>query len=322
MEYKDYYQILGVNRNASQDEIKHAYRKLAMQYHPDRNPGDNTAEDKFKDINEANEVLSDPEKRARYDQLGQSYQQWQQSGGPAGGFNWEDWFTQAPGGGRASGGRAPGGMHVEYGDLGDIFGEAGGFSDFFTQIFGGMGAAGPTRTQTRRTARVPRPQNYQQEVTISLQEAYNGAARMVQIGDRRMEVKIPAGAKTGTRVRMAGAAPPGPDGRQGDIYLVVEVAPDPRFEREGDSLMTEFSTDLYTAVLGGKANVPTPAGEVVLTIPAGTQPGQTFRLTGRGMPKLRNPQQHGDLMARVRVRLPRDLTPEQQKLFEQLRDQA
>ncbi len=321
MDYKDYYQILGVDRNASQDEIKHAYRKLAMQYHPDRNPGNPTAEDKFKDINEANEVLSDPEKRGRYDQLGQSYQQWQQAGGQPGGFNWEDWFTQAPGG---SGAR-PGQVHVEYGNIGDIFGE-GGFSDFFTQIFGGMsgmgGMGGATRTQTRRTARQMRPQNYQQEVTISLQEAYNGAQRMVQIGDKRIEVKIPAGAKTGTRVRLAGQAPPGPDGRQGDIYLVVDVAPDPRFEREGDNLTTEFTTDLYTMVLGGKANVPTLGGDVVLTIPPGTQPGQTFRLAGRGMPHLRNSKQHGDLMAKVKVRLPRDLTQEQRKLFEQLRDQA
>ncbi len=319
MEYKDYYQILGVNRGASQDEIKHAYRKLAMQYHPDRNPGNPTAEDKFKDINEANEVLSDPEKRARYDQLGQSYSQWQQTGGQPGGFNWEDWFTQAPRGGGAGAG-APSGMHVEYGDLGDIFG-GGGFSDFFTQVFGGMGG-GPTRTQARRTARPMRPQNYQQEVTISLQEAYNGATRAVQVGDRRMEVKIPAGAKTGTRVRMAGAAPPGPDGRSGDIYLVVNVAPDPRFEREGDNLTTEFSADLYTAVLGGKVNVPTLSGDVVLTIPAGTQPGQTFRLSGRGMPNLRDPQKHGDLMAKVKIRLPRNLTPEQRTLFEQLRNQA
>jgi curved DNA-binding protein len=306
MEYKDYYKILGVERKASPEEIKHAYRKLAMQYHPDRNPGDKAAEEKFKEINEANQVLSDSEKRARYDQLGSSYSRWQQAGGAPGGFNWEDWVAQSQG---------QGGQRVEYGDLNDIFGE-GGFSDFFTQIFGGMGG---TRTQTRRTARPARPRDVEYQLSITLQEAYHGATRTVQVDDRRMEVKLPAGAKTGTRVRMAGAAPAGQGGQRGDLYLVLDVAPDPRFERNGDDLTTEVSVDLYTAVLGGQVNVPTPGGEVLLTIPAGTQPGQTFRLAGRGMPKLRSSQEHGDLMARVKVRLPRNLTPEQRELFERLR---
>jgi curved DNA-binding protein len=251
-------------------------------------------------------VLSDSEKRARYDQLGSSYSRWQQAGGAPGGFNWEDWVAQSQG---------QGGQRVEYGDLNDIFGE-GGFSDFFTQIFGGMGG---TRTQTRRTARPARPRDAEYQLSISLQEAYHGATRTVQVDDRRMEVKLPAGAKTGTRVRMAGAAPAGPGGQRGDLYLVLDVAPDPRFERNGDDLTTEVSVDLYTAVLGGQVNVPTPGGEVLLTIPAGTQPGQTFRLAGRGMPKLRSSQEHGDLMARVKVRLPRNLTPEQRELFERLR---
>jgi curved DNA-binding protein len=306
MEYKDYYKILGVERKASPEEIKHAYRKLAMQYHPDRNPGDKVAEEKFKEINEANQVLSDSEKRARYDQLGSSYSRWQQAGGAPGGFNWEDWVAQSQG---------QGGQRVEYGDLNDIFGE-GGFSDFFTQIFGGMGG---TRTQTRRTVRPARPRDAEYQLSITLQEAYHGATRTVQVDDRRMEVKLPAGAKTGTRVRMAGAAPAGPGAQRGDLYLVLDVAPDPRFERNGDDLTTEVSVDLYTAVLGGQVNVPTPGGDVLLTIPTGTQPGQTFRLAGRGMPKLRSSQEHGDLMARVKVRLPRNLTPEQRELFERLR---
>jgi curved DNA-binding protein len=308
MEYKDYYKTLGVDRSASQDEIKHAYRKLAMQYHPDRNPGDASAEEKFKEINEAQQVLGDVEKRARYDQLGASYSRWQQQGGQRqGGFNWEDWMSS----------QQQGGTRVEYGgDIGDIFGE-GGFSDFFTQIFGGMGG---TRTQTRRAGRAAPPRTYESTVNISLQEAFTGATRAMQVDDRRIEVKIPPGAKTGTRVRMAGAGPVGPDGRQGDIFLQVEVAPDARYEREGDDLITEVTTDLYTAVLGGQVTVPTPAGNVMLTIPAGTQPGQTFRLAKRGMPKLRNPQEHGDLFARVKVRIPRNLTEEQRKLFEQLRD--
>lgn len=307
MEYKDYYQILGIERSASPEEIKQAYRKLAMQYHPDRNPGNKAAEEKFKEINEAHQVLSDAQKRARYDQLGRSYSQWQQAGGAPGGFNWEDWITQAQG---------PGRVRVEYNsNIGDIFGQ-GGFSDFFTQIFGGMSGARP---QSRRTSRSPQPRPYEYPLTITLQEAYQGATRTLQVEDRRIEVKLPAGAKTGTRVRMAGAAPAGPAGTPGDIYLVLEVTPDARFERNGDDLISEVTIDLYTAVLGGQASVPTLSGDVLLTIPAETQPGQTFRLAGRGMPKLRNTNVHGDLLVRVRVRIPRNLTPEQRELFERLR---
>ncbi|HSV86709.1 MAG TPA: J domain-containing protein [Levilinea sp.] len=306
MDYKDYYQILGVERSASPEEIKQAYRKLAMQYHPDRKPGDKAAEEKFKEINEAHQVLSDPQKRSRYDQLGRSYSQWQQTGGAPGGFNWEDWITQR---------QRPGGARVEYSNINDLFGQ-GGFSDFFTQIFGGMSG---TRTPTRRTTRSPQPRQYEYPLTITLQEAYQGSTRTVQVEDRRMEVVLPAGAKTGTRVRMAGAAPSGLGGQPGDLYLVLEVTPDPRFERNGDDLTTDVTIDLYSAVLGGQVNVATPGGDVLLTIPAGTQPGQAFRLAGRGMPKLRNPKEHGDLLVRVKVRIPRNLTPQQHELFERLR---
>jgi curved DNA-binding protein len=307
MEYKDYYKILGVERNASDDDIKKAFRKLAMKYHPDRNPGNKQAEEKFKEINEANEVLSDPEKRRRYDQLGESYTRWQQSGGAPGGFNWNDWATATRGGGQA------GSTRVDYGDLEDLFGNIGGFSEFFQSIFGGMGAA--PRTTQRRSSH---PAAIQQKVPISFREAYAGAERMMTIGDRRIQVKIPAGADDGTKVRIAGVGQPGANGERGDIYLVVEVTPDTRFERKGSDLYTDFDLDLYTAVLGGEARVNTPTGQVVLTIPPGTQPGQTFRLTGRGMPHLRNPEKHGDLFARSRVSLPSKLSPEQRRLFEQL----
>lgn len=302
MDYKDYYKNLGVDRNASKDEIKRAYRKLAMKYHPDRNPGDKKAEEKFKEINEANEVLSDPKKRAHYDQLGESYTQWQQSSRGGTDFRWEDWTTQTPGGAR-----------VEYsGDIGDLFG--GGFSDFFNQIFGAQA------TQSRRAAQPTRqPKRYEQPVSISLHEAYHGARRTIQIDDKRMEVKIPPGAQTGTRVRMAGAAPAAPGREKGDLYLVIEVAPDPLFERKGNDLYSEVALELYTAVLGGQVTVPTLAGDVVLTIPAGTQPGQTFRLAGRGMPRLRSNQAQGDLLVRAKVVIPRQLTPQQKALFEQLR---
>ncbi len=306
MEYKDYYQLLGVDRKATQDEIKRTYRKLALKFHPDKNPGDKNAENKFKDINEAYEVLGDPKKRARYDELGESYSQWQQTGG-RGNFNWDAWQQAA--------GRS-GGQQVYTGNLEDLFG-GGGFSDFFQQIFGGMGGMPRAQTETRRRAR---PTHYEQPVTISLQEAFHGTQRILQLEDRRLEVKIPAGAQTGTRVRMAGAVPPSTANAQpADIYLVVEVAADPNFERNGDDLHTETPLDLYTAVLGGEARVHTLSGDVVLVVPAGTQPGQTFRLAGKGMPHLRNPQTFGDLFTRMKVQLPRNLTPAQRALFEQLR---
>lgn len=322
MEYKDYYKILGVDRSAREDEIKRTYRKLALKYHPDRNPDDKQAEDKFKEINEAYQVLSDPEKRARYDQLGESYTRWQQRGGAPGGFNWEDWFAQS--GGRRGGGPAggPGGVRVEVGDLGDLFGGGGmgGFSEFFRRIFGGMediGTAYPGQSRGTRGAPRARRQAYEQPITISLQEAYQGTSRRIQVDGRQLEVKIPPGARSKTKVRVSDAITTG-NGQTADLFLVVEVAPDPRFERRGSDLYTDAEVDLYTAVLGGEVTVATMSGSVVLKIPPGTQPGQTFRLSGRGMPQLKNPDQHGDLYARIKVQLPRDLTPHQRELFEQL----
>ncbi len=279
-----------------------------MKYHPDHNPNNKGAEDKFKEINEAQEVLADPEKRARYDQLGDSYFQWQNAGGP-GNFNWDQWAAAQQSGQRRSRANAGGYQNVE-----DMFG--GGFSDFFTQIFGNMGGMGnPTAAGTRRRTTVrQQPQTYEQPVTISLLEAYQGAERTVQIGERRLTVKVPAGATKGTKVRMGGVGP-----GNSDIYLVVDVAPNSIYERKGDDLYTEVTVDLYTALLGGQARVPTPVGDVVLTIPEGTQPGQSMRLSGRGMPQLRDPKKHGDLYAKMKVTLPRQLTSEQKKLFEQLR---
>ncbi len=304
MEYKDYYKILGIERNASEEEIKRAYRKLALKYHPDRNPNNKEAEEKFKEINEAYQVLSDPQKRARYDQLGDSYYRWQQRGAP-GSFNWEEWFTY------------PGGVRVEVGNLDDLFGGGlGGFSEFFQRIFGGIGDIGMARGGRGRTAERAAPA-YQQGVTISLQEAYQGTTRRIEVDGRRLEVKIPRGARTGTKIRVPQAVV-SPSGQKSDLYLVVQVAEDPRFERKGDDLYSEVEVDLYKAVLGGEVMVQTLSGNVLLTIPAGTQPGQTFRLAGQGMPKIKSPQERGDLYVRVRVKIPRNLTPEQRQLFQKL----
>lgn len=317
MEYKDYYAILGVSRDADSKEIRSAYRKLARQYHPDVNPGDSEAEERFKEINEAYEVLSDPEKRAKYDQLGSEWQRYQQAGGQPGGFDWDRWRTQQTG---PSGQR----VHVRYGspeDLQDLFGGAAPFSDFFAQIFGGSGGApaGGFQYQVRPT----RGQDIEQEAQVSLREAFEGTTRVLQKDGRRLRVKIPAGAHTGTRVRIPGEGAPGAAGGEpGDFYLRVVVAADPQFERKGADLYTDVPVDLYTAVLGGKASVPTLDGTVRLTIPRGTQNGQIFRLRGKGMPQLRDPKQRGDLYARVQVELPTELSDRQRELFEELRQAA
>lgn len=333
MEYRDYYDTLSVGKDASQDEIRRAFRKLARKHHPDVNPDDPEAEERFKEINEAYEVLSDPEKRQKYDRLGADWRRYEQAGGQPGGFNWGQWATGAPGGGSQR-------VHVRQGtpeDLEDLFGGGSAFSDFFTQIFGGMGGgrAPGGATQGRATGGGARPggfeyrvrpqrgRDFEQEVGISLREAYNGTTRILQADGRRLEVKIPPGARTGTRVRVSGEGGAGSAGGEaGDLYLRVNVRDDAQFEREGDDLHVSVPVDLYTAVLGGEAEVPTLQGSVMLTVPSGTQNGQVFRLRGKGMPKLRNREEHGDLYAKVDVQLPTDLTPQQRELFEELRSLA
>jgi curved DNA-binding protein len=300
MDYKDYYKILGVERKASEEEIRKAYRKLAMQYHPDRNPNDKQAEERFKEINEAYQVLSDAEKRAHYDRLGSDYSQWQQRGAP-GDFNWGDY---------ASG--FPGGVRVEYsGDIDDLFGGAGGFSDFFRTIFGreAPGAATGTRTRSRQQQQ---PRGYQQELEITLQEAYEGTTRLLQTDGKQKQVRIPAGVRTGSKVRVPGVAPNGLD-----LYLIIDVKDDPRFERRGSDLHTTASTDVFTAILGGEAEIETLSGKLKLTVPAGTQPEQVFRLAGRGMPTVKNANEKGDLYVRLKVQIPKYLSPKQRELLEE-----
>ncbi len=306
MEYKDYYKILGVERGATNADIKRSYRKLAMQSHPDRNPGDKRAEERFKEINEAYQVLSDPQKRSRYDQLGDSYSRWRQNGAP-GGFDWSQWSTSEM---RGVGGRpASGAPSVQFGDFNDLFGD-GVFSDFFRTIFAGMDAGATTRGRQR-----PVP-TYQQAVTISLREAYTGTTRQIKTDHRRMEIKIPAGTRSGTKVRVAGGGPPGAGRQPSDLYLLLEVAADPNFERKGNDLHTQVSVSVFTAMLGGEAQVDTLSGKVILTVPPGTQPEQVFRLAGRGMPQLKNPQVKGDLFVHLKVQVPRQLNAKQKALLE------
>lgn len=317
MDYKDYYKTLGVSKDAAEKDIKSAFRKLARKYHPDMNPDNPKAEARFKEINEAYEVLGDPEKRQKYDSLGADWQRWQQTGGRPGDFDWAQWMGAT---GRQAGGPRGNVRYSNMEDFGDLFGgggAAGGasFSDFFTNIFGGMGAGAQSGGGFDFAGRSPqRGRDLEHELEISLTEAYHGTTRMISNEGRRLSVKIPVGAKTGTKVRMRG------EGHQtGDLYLKIKVAADPRFERQDDDLHTTVPVDLYTAVLGGQVRVPTLTGEVNLKIPAGSQNGQTFRLRGKGMPKLRKSDQFGDLFAKLDVRLPGKLTPKQQELFEALR---
>jgi DnaJ-class molecular chaperone len=321
VDYKDYYKILGVSKNASEKEIRSAYRKLARQHHPDVNPGDKAAEEKFKEINEANEVLSDPEKRKKYDELSEYYQRYGRMPGAGGGFG------------------GTGGPRYQYrtvtpDELNDLFGGQSPFSDFFEQFFGsdfsGSGASpfssygdisGRTGTTGRARQRATRGQDVESQLEVTLAEAYSGASRMLELTDidgstKRLEVKIPAGVDEGSRIRIAGQGAQGTAGR-GDLYLIVHIVPDKHFTREGTTLRTIVDVPLATAMLGGEVPVTTPDGrKLALRIPPETQNGKSFRLRGQGMPHLGQPDRRGDLYAEVSVVLPSHLTDEQRRLFE------
>jgi curved DNA-binding protein len=332
MEFKDYYATLAVPKTATDKEIKQAYRKLARKHHPDVNPNDKGAEAKFKEINEANEVLGDPEKRKKYDELGanwRQYEQAQQQGQPypggspfgGGGFGGEGgaWTINMGG---------PGGARTMSEDeMRDMFGGAGGedpFSDFFRTFFGGGG--GGAGADTRGRGRAPRSQkgrDIESEAELTLEEAYHGAMRRISIAlgghARSVDVRIPAGVKDGSRVRAASEGEPGfSGGAAGDLYLRVRLKAHPVFERKGDDLYTKVALPVATAVLGGEAQVPTITGSVRLKVPETTQPGQIFRLKGHGMPLVGKPDTKGDLYATIDIQLPRSLTKDQRQVWEQI----
>ena len=307
MEYRDYYQVLGVPRNASEKEIKRAYRRLARQFHPDRNPGNKVAEEQFKAANEAHSVLTDPDKRHKYDQLGAQWQQWQQMGRDPRDFDFSQWFA-----------RGPRQTRVEYGNLDDLLGGTGGFSDFFRSVFG-EAEARPTMRWRQAQHHTQRGQDSEQPVEITLEEAYHGTSRALDVAGSRLEVKIPPGVSTGSKVRVVGKGGRGAVGvPAGDIYLKIKVLPDGAFERKGNDLHCEIQVDLYTALLGGEVHVPTLKGEVLLKIPPETQAGRSFRLRGRGMPNLHHSGQYGDLLAKVKVVLPEQLNEREKALFQEL----
>ena len=340
MEFQDYYGLLGVSKTASDKEIRSAYRKLARKHHPDVNPGDKGAEEKFKQINEAYEVVSDADKRKKYDELGsrwREYDQRQAAGGAAagagragGGGQPFDWSQYAGGG--------PGGVRYEYrsvgeDDLRDLFGDDAPFSDFFETFFRSSSeepaAGGRTRAGTAgRTSGRSRPQrsgsDLEHAVEISLEEAFSGTTIELSLRSpdgktRKIEVKIPPGVTTRSRVRVKNQGNPGQGGGPaGDLYLVVAVKPDPRFERRGDDLYTKVQAPLTAVLLGGEARVPTVAGKTLaLTIPAGTQDGRVFRLRGQGMPRLGKAPARGDLHAEVHARLPERLSARERELIDE-----
>jgi curved DNA-binding protein len=273
MDYKDYYNTLGVSKTATEGEIKTAYRKLASRYHPDVNK-DSGAEDKFKEVNEAYQVLSDPEKRKKYDQFGSEWQRYQSTGGQPGGFDWGRW-QQAPQGGQ------PGYRTVSQEEFSDMFGGLGGFSDFFNTLFGQGGfSTGTSYSSGRPVSRSPqRAQSMEHEVEITLEEAYTGTKRTLQFEDgRKIEASIPQGVRTGSKVRLSGQA------GGADLFLKIKVLPHRSFTRKGDDLIVTVPVDIYTAILGGEVSVDTLGKPVRLTIPEGTDSGKTMRLKGLGMP--------------------------------------
>lgn len=313
MDFKDYYTILGVAKTASEADIKRAYRKLARQHHPDLNPGDKKAEARFKEINEANEVLGDSEKRRKYDELGANWRAYEQAGGapPAGAGGWA--------GGNSSGRRT---MTPE--EMEEAFGGQVPFSDFFQTFFTGDafdGAAG-----RRRAPRTARGHDIEQVVDLTLDEALSGTSRRVSSTrdgkDRTFEVRIPAGVKDGARVRAAGEGEAGTrGGKAGDLFLSVRLLPHPRFERRGQDLYQRVDIPVTTAVLGGEVSVPTLAGQPVrLRVPPLTTQGRTFRVRGHGMPTVGRPDERGDLYTVVQVQMPTELSDEARTHYEAIRD--
>jgi len=348
VQFKDYYKTLGVDRKADEKSIQSAFRKLARKHHPDINPGDKQAEERFKEINEAYEVLSDPDKRKMYDRFGEDWQRYRDAGftggeAPGGarpGANFDDydfarWFTGQPGEQT---------YRVEYGE------NAGGFSDFFQTLFGGLGNRRGGFTSPRPARR--RGEDVEVPLDVSFDVAFRGGTRRFEVQThepcstcngtgiargatcptcdgsgvvpkaKTIEVKIPAGVATGSRIRVAGQGGAGQNsGPNGDVYLKVTVQPEPRFERTGDDLRTEVEIPLYTAVLGGGGLVPTPTGRVAMTVPPETQAGKLFRLRGQGMPRLKGKKdERGDLLARAKIVLPTKLTDRERDHFRQLRD--
>lgn len=328
MEYKDYYKTLGVSRDASQDEIKKKYRKMAAKFHPDKNPGNKRAEKKFKEIGEAYEVLRDPEKRKLYDKVGSDWKKYQQAGASADDFNWQQYAN------RGSGGHQRTNINIE-----DLFGggrkSAGGspFSSFFETIFGsdqfgnggtpfgtGQARQGYTgrRAGTGQRSQQSSGVDMEAEVRVDLADVVTGAEKQLRIGDEKMKIKIPAGIEDGKRLKLKEKGKAGPGGVKGDLYLKVRIDKPEGFERRGKDIYQSEKIDLFTALLGGEINVQTLEGRVKLTIPPETQSGKIFRLPGRGLPEFGKNGNRGNYYIKTEVELPENLTEKEKELVKKL----
>ncbi|QNF35693.1 J domain-containing protein [Adhaeribacter swui] len=299
MEYKDYYKILEVDKKASKEEIKKQYKKLARKYHPDVNPGNKEAEEKFKAINEAHEVLSDDEKRQKYDSLGADWQRYQQTGGRTGGFDWAQYAQDA----NAGGGRYTYQTEEEGSD----------FSDFFSSIFGSMGGGG------RRSSMRSKGQDYSAELTVFMEEAFHGVKKTFTLHDKSLRINIKPGVEDGQVIRLKGNGGPGRNGAEpGDLYITLRVPADPRFTRQGNDIYIDAQVPVYRAALGGDFFVDTLDGQLKLKIKPETKNGTLLRLKGKGFPVYNQPGQFGDLYVKVVLQLPEALTDKEKELFQQL----
>lgn len=307
MEYKDYYKILGVDKNATKEDIKKAYRKLAMKYHPDKTKGDSSAEEKFKSINEANEVLSDPEKRKKYDELGSNWQNYQQSGGNSQGFDWNSYANH-------------GSNSYQYsGNFEDVFGNSG-YSDFFDMFFGG--GFGNER-KSRRGARSNvsnRGQDLQAVIEITLKEAYSGTSKLFSYNNQSIKLNIKPGISEGQVLKLAGKGGAGIRGGQaGDLLISIKILPDAIFERKGDDLYANLYVPLYDAVLGGKVEFQSLKGKVKIDVSKDCSNDKIFRLPKLGMPVYGKSAEYGDLYLTVKIVLPKNLTAKERDLFLELK---
>ena len=300
MNYKDYYKILGIDKKATAAEIKKAYRTLAVKHHPDKNPGNKESEEKFKLINEANEVISDPEKRKKYDELGENWQQFekagnQQGGNPFGGGGSQQYYNGNAGGG---------------------FGEQEGFSDFFEQFFGG------SRSGQQRGARSNqnyKGSDYESEMEITLEEAYTGTSRIIQLENKKLRITTKPGSYTDQQLIIKGKGAKGSsEAHSGDLFVRIKVKPSEQFVRKGDDLYKDVTVGLYTAILGGEVVVDTLSGQVKIKVTEGTQNNKTIRIKGKGMPVYEKPEMHGDLYIKLQVIIPDKLTDEQRELFKKI----
>lgn len=319
MEYKDYYNILGVSRDASQDEIKKKYRKLAAKYHPDKNPDNPKAEDKFKEIGEAYEVLKDPEKRKLYDKVGSDWKRYQDAGASADDFNWQQYANRG------------GGQRINMEDIfGGARGGAGGspFSSFFETIFGGgdpfAGQQSQARQYQSRTGRTIRQKgrDTKAEVDVDLKDVLTGVEKQFRINGERVKLKIPAGIEDGKRLKLKGKGQLSQTGgSKGDLYLKVNVIEPEGFERKGNDIYQKVPLNLYTAILGGELTAQTLNGKIKLNVPPETQNGRIFRLQGRGLPQFKKNGKRGDYFLKTEIEIPENLTSKEKELFKKLAEE-